>query len=401
MSVDTRPGVLTEAGVPELFSAGYRADSAPTHRWLREHDPLHFDPRSQMVILTRMSDCQPVLRSAHASAAGGQSGRQQRTGQRSSMLTADGSEHERLRRPAHALFAPGFWQRPELREIWQGAVDDVGSSDSFDLSTQLAEPVASRVLALICGVPVDDCGELAQHAAAVRIALDPVPAPAKAFQAQVVLAQLTGYLRQLLKAAPDRAPGSLLTGGLGQGGLSLDEAVEVLALATVGGWGPLADLLTSSLAVALADRATGRQPQPTAVARTEEVLRWHSPIPFAARQLVLDLDLPSGRLLRGSRVLIMLGAANRDPACFVDPDELRYDRAATPDLSLGAGAHYCLGAALIRAVVPVVVSAFLQTYPVAELDTSGPLRWRAEIFPRRLLPVRVRPGDPARPTARG
>jgi cytochrome P450 len=104
---------------------------------------------------------------------------------------------------------------------------------------------------------------------------------------------------------------------------------------------------------------------------TEELLRYDSPVQLLTSRTAPE-ELHSGGLTlpAGQRVVLLLGAANRDPEVFAEPDVLRLDREGEPPLSFGGGVHYCLGAPLARLEAQLAFPALLRAFPA--LTQAGP-----------------------------
>lgn len=121
----------------------------------------------------------------------------------------------------------------------------------------------------------------------------------------------------------------------------------------------------------------------------EEMLRYDAPVARAWRLARADVEL-GGRLIRqGQMVLLMLGAANRDPDQFADPETFDVTRTENRHLGFGYGIHFCLGAPLARIEAPIAIGTLLARFPALALDESRPLRWRHDIALRGVetLPV--------------
>jgi cytochrome P450 len=99
----------------------------------------------------------------------------------------------------------------------------------------------------------------------------------------------------------------------------------------------------------------------------EELLRWDSPVQLTARVATEDLDLGGHRVRQGESVLALLGAANRDPDQFADPDRLDLTRTPNPHLSFGRGIHFCLGAPLARLEAQIVIAGLVARFPKLRL----------------------------------
>ncbi len=123
----------------------------------------------------------------------------------------------------------------------------------------------------------------------------------------------------------------------------------------------------------------------------EELLRWDSPVQLDGRRASEDLDVHGIALEAGSQVVTLLGAANRDPRAFDEPDTLDIGREPSPIMSFGAGIHFCLGAPLARAEGRVLFDRLLDRSPVIEPAWGDERpRYRDSIVLRGLesLPVR-------------
>lgn len=381
------------ADVPALFSARFALDPEPTLRWLRTHDPVHHDPGSGMVVLTRHADCAAALVHPMLSAAGGQQQRTERSGAPATMLSTDGVEHQRLRRPAMSLLGPGAIARV-LPDVG-AAVDAVLArlDGTVDIGSHVSEPCATAALGALLGLHSDDdLTRLDEHARAVAVAIDPVPDPATAERGRVALAALDDYLDELIDCGGDAPLHDLAAAP----DLTRDEVKGVISLAMVGGWSPLAELLTTALELVCTDRdrrVAALDPGRRA-ALVEEVLRWHTPIPFVARRALVDVELPSGTVPSGSMTLVMIGAADRDDAVWNEPDHVDTGRGdSRRHLAFGAGPHFCMGAALVRAVVPQVLERLLRRYPES-CCTSTLFVWRPGVFPRRPFSAQLRLDGP-------
>ncbi len=115
----------------------------------------------------------------------------------------------------------------------------------------------------------------------------------------------------------------------------------------------------------------------------EEVLRYEPPFRGHYRHVVHDTELLGAELEAGSRLLLLWGAANRDPAHFGDPDEFRLDRTAGKGhISFGKGAHFCIGAALARLEARIVIGQLLER--TSTIDAAEIGRWLPSLLVRRL-----------------
>jgi cytochrome P450 len=122
----------------------------------------------------------------------------------------------------------------------------------------------------------------------------------------------------------------------------------------------------------------------------EELLRYDTPGPVLQRPVNEELSIEGARLARGERVLLVLAAANRDPAAFAEPDRLDIERSPNPHLGFGHDAHYCLGAALARLETEVAIRVLVRRVPHARLAVREP-EWEDSFAARGLksLPLEL------------
>jgi cytochrome P450 len=106
----------------------------------------------------------------------------------------------------------------------------------------------------------------------------------------------------------------------------------------------------------------------------EEALRWGSPIQGMFRTVVEDYAVGEATIPAGARVLLLFGAANRDPREFEDPDRFALDRRPGEHLAFGTGIHFCLGAQLARLEARVVLEELVER--AAGIELAGPVAWR-------------------------
>jgi cytochrome P450 len=139
------------------------------------------------------------------------------------------------------------------------------------------------------------------------------------------------------------------------------------------------------------DELAALRRDPTGVgAAVEELLRYDAPVQMLARVTNAPIPLPSGATIAADRaMLILLGAANRDPAVFGDPDRLSLRRREAAPLSFGGGIHYCLGAGLARLEARLVFAELLRRFPVMELAGAPERRSGITIRGLARLPVRL------------
>lgn len=368
----------------------------PVRAWaaVRATGPGYRDPVTGMMLLTGYRECRAALTDPAFSAASGQRQRARDDELPPTMLTTDGLDHRRLREPVVAGWAARATERNRplvrgLAAVAVSALPDRPPAGGLDLVSDFAEPFALAVLAGALGLPAGELAAFGRLARAASPNLDPLLRGPAAEQAAVAGRRLEDYLlAQSRRARAGGAPTDLA--GLDwTAGLSGPERAALFALLVVGGFEPLVALLAATLVMLWQHPAARPRPEADLLpAVIDETLRLHSPIPFTARVCTSDITVGAVDIPAGTGVLAVICAANRDPAVFVAPDEFRLDRAAGPGhLAFGGGAHFCLGAPLIRSATAAAVTAVVERYP--GMAPAGDPRWSAGTVPRRIraLPV--------------
>jgi len=377
-------------GVARLLHRPWRLDPYPVYAQLREAETRTGPVRSRtgLASMATHASCEAVLRdrrfgvqpSAGTSRLGGAAGE---SGSGSllepvdlSLLTLDPPDHTRLRRLAQPAFAPRrlAHYREVAEEVTAQLLDDAlarGARDGrFDLVRDLASPLPITVIAALLDVPDVDSERFARWGRAVGSALDGVRSPRHARE----LAEATGALRTMFAGLLEqrrRHPGddvvSALATAVDGGTATADEVLALAQLLLVAGFETTTNLIGN--AVQAMQRTPGQwaalvEDPSLAAAAVEETLRYDPPVQLTARFAHSDLEVDGVRLRRDSGVLVLLAAANRDPAVHPDPDrfDLRREQSA-PHLAFSGGVHYCLGAPLARLEGEVALRVLAERAP--------------------------------------
>jgi len=295
-----------------------------------------------------------------------------------SILDSEPPKHTRLRRLVASAFARGHVARlaPRIEALAAGLLEDCSRdlevTGRFDVLDRYAEPLPVLVIAELLGWPGADRHLLRPWSQAI-VKMYEVDCSADAeLAARSASHEFAQYVRELAEDRA-RAPGTDLLSDLvsvrdGSDRLSQRELVATAVLllnagheASVNGFGNgLASLLGA------ADELTeilGRLDDGAAIASlVEEMLRHDSPLHLFERTAYEDVEIAGVLVPKGGKVAALLGAANRDPAAFDDPDSFRAGRAPNPHLAFGAGIHFCLGAPLARLEMQISIRALLRRF---------------------------------------
>jgi cytochrome P450 len=388
-------------------------DPYPLYHRLRAEDPVH---RSALGfwVLTRHADVLAVLRDPRMS-------RDPRRSQRigllrssaevnellaaeeaaPSMLFVDPPDHTRLRRLVNKAFTPAAVERlwPRVEEIVAGLLDRVAGAGAMDVVEDLAYPLPVTVICELFGVPEADRDRFRAWSRGLVRLLDPLVASDALERALQARRELRGYLRELIAERRAHPAGDLLSDLIAaedQGHqLSGPELVSMCVLLLVAGHETTVNLIANgTLALLRHPEAAARLRLDPGLAggAVEELLRYDSPVQFTSRHALADLEIGGRRVAAGETVVAVLGAANRDPAQFPDPDRLDLGRTPNRHLAFGGGIHFCLGAPLARMEARIAIPALLARLPELTLGPEPPAR-RDTVTLRGLasLPVTFRP----------
>jgi len=390
------------------------ADPYPAYaRWRSARPVWPVDDR--LTVVTSHAACDAALRDGrlgHAETAavrpiisragGGEPSGAAPEPQRRSFLMMNPPDHTRLRRLVARAFTPATVRRlaPRIAEIttsWLAAVD--AADGPVDLITTLAAPLPVAVISELLGIPPGDRQLLVSWSDALARGLDPaflLPAAEVARQLRA-REEFAGYLADLIRQRRQRPGTDLLSAlvAVHDTGDQLTEAelISTCVLLLVAGHETTTGLIGMG-ALALARRppefAKLRAQPGLAGPAVAELLRYDSPVQLTARYALADTELAGITVPAGSAVLLMLGAANRDPGLCPDPDQVRVDREPTRHLAFGHGIHFCLGAPLARLEAQIVFRALAEH--CTGIALAGPPEWKPTTVLRGLrhLPLALR-----------
>lgn len=313
------------------------------------------------------------------------------------ILDMEPPDHTRVRRLVAKAFTPRMVE--SMREPVQGLmdelIDEVRGVGGFDLISGIAEPLPVAVIAELLGIPGSDRSLLRPWSADICLMYELHPSAEDASRAMRASSEFSDYLRTLSRErrrSPQPDLISELASVVDEGDrLSEDELIGTCVLllnagheatvnATGNGWWTLFRH-PEALAVLKADPAL----VPTAV---EELLRFDTPLQMFERWVLEGVEIEGVRIPRGAELGLLFGSANRDPAVFDAPDELRLDRDPNPHLTFGAGIHFCLGAPLARLELQTSFATVMRDLPNLELIEEP--TWKPNYIIRGLKELRVR-----------
>ncbi|HEU4793903.1 MAG TPA: cytochrome P450 [Nitrolancea sp.] len=401
------------AGLINVLSPENRANPYPLYEQLRSEDPVLWDDFLGRWILTGYADVLACLRDPRLSA--------ERVGAlrtllpqevvekirpmervfESWMLFLDPPDHTRLRGLVNKAFTPRRVEamRPHIQQIVDGLLNQVQANGRMDVIRDLAFPLPSTVIAEMLGVPSEDREQFRGWSSDIIGISSMIIDPDRAVRAQNSILAMMEYFRQIVaqrRKSPRDDLISAMIAAEDQGKfLSDEELLSNCVLLLEAGHETTTNLIGNGLLALLRhpDQLRTLRENPSLIGTAiEELLRYDSPVQLTGRVATEDLEIGDKRISQGDTVILLFGAANRDPAQFPDPNILDLYRRENRHLSFGQGIHYCLGSPLARIEGQLAITTVLRRCPGLEL-TGEPLEWRQAVSLRGLtaFPVMFEP----------
>jgi cytochrome P450 len=369
--------------VLDPYDYAFQEDPYPTYAWLREHTPLHHEPEHGFWALSRHEDVSAAFRDEVTfSNAMGVSLDPTAWGRHAhrtmSFLAMDPPRQTRLR----SLVSRGFTPRrvrelePRIESLTRQHLDLACEADEFDWIGAVAGKLPMDVICELMGVPESDRDEVRRLADLLVHREEGLrDVPPKGMEAALELvAYYTEMLAERRRRPTDDLTSALLEAEIDGDRLTDEEIIGFLFLMVVAGNETTTKLLGNAvywltrhpeqLAAVLGD--PGR-----VEAWIEETLRFDTSTQILARHLTSDVELHGQRAPAGSKLLLLLGSANRDERVFERPDDYRIDRSRDElarHISFGGGRHFCLGANLARLEARVALHELVRRVDAIEVD---------------------------------
>ncbi|MGH3696731.1 MAG: cytochrome P450 [Pseudonocardiaceae bacterium] len=369
-------------------------DPYPAYRALREQHPVYWDGERDAFLVTSYAEASAVLRGPGWSsdpnrnpALAARFDRAELGTQAlgTTLLTMDPPEHTRLRR----LLAPAFTPRsidalhPRITAVVKAALADLGQTGEIDVIADIGYPIPLAVMCELLDVDIEGAQLLRTETPKLVGILEFDPDADAVLAAEEAGASIALHLLPILgdrrhRPGQDLASQLLRLGDNGDA-LGLDEVLATCILLLTAGHETTANLIGNGVLALMQhpDQLDLLQNDPTLIKPAiEEILRFECPAKIVGRTSLIDRQLGGHTIRAGQRVLVLLGAANRDPAQFHHPDCFDITRTPAAHLALGAGPHFCLGAALSRAEAQETLRQLLPLLTEWRL-APGPPTWRA------------------------
>ncbi len=373
---------------------GFHDDPYPVYRALREADPVHILPDGSL-FLTRHADCvavyrDPVLYSSDKQAEFAPKfgdGTPLYTHHTTSLVFNNPPLHTRVRRlimgalTARAVAA----MREGVTRLVDGLITAMAAKGAVDLVEDFAAAIPVEVIGNLLDVPRAERTPLRGWSLAILGALEPALTPAQVTAGHAAVTAFHAYLQELVAARRAR-PGdpaqdvlTRLIQGEGEDTLLEEELLQNCIFILNAGHETTTNLIANALA------ALDRDPHARALllaepglmkSAIEEFLRFESPNQLGNRRSTAPAELGGIAIPAGTGITIGIGAANRDPAVFGEPERLDPRRWPNRHLAFGFGTHQCAGLAVARMEAEVALGAMLRRFPGFRI-TSGERSSRA------------------------
>lgn len=314
------------------------------------------------------------------------------------LLFLDAPQHTRLRKLLNPAFLPQMvnWLRPRIERTVDELLETIENSGELEFMADFAHPLPVRVIAEMMGVPREDQRDFQKWSDALCALFgNPRPSLEMARSARDSLFALTDYFRAILPARRLSRGDDLISLliSLEEDGDALGEE-ELLAQCSMfffGGHETTRNLIGNGMLALLQnpDQFEMLRENPSlAPSAVREFARFDSPVQLTVRNAAEDFVWHGREIKKGQSVALLIGAANRDPEKFSEPDRLDITRAQSPPLSFGRGAHFCIGAMLANTEAEIAFTKLLERFPNLQMLGAEP-EWHANISFRglRALPL--------------
>jgi cytochrome P450 len=380
------------------------------YRQIREIDPVYWDERANSWVLSGYADNVSALRDARLSSTGFMAEtawipeelratlEQPIRALTRQMLFLDPPDHTRLRGLVAKAFTPRMVEalRPTIQHIADELLDTAQANGRVELMREFAYPLPAIVIATMLGVPPEDRDRFNTWTGHFGTLLDTSGSTLEdIFHALSGVSEFLEYFRQIIRKRRTAPKDDLMQAMINaeeQGDtLSEEELLGNCVLILAAGHGTTTHLIGNGTLALLRnpDQLEQLKAHPSLISSAvAELLRYDGPVQLTSRRAKEDMHIGDKAISPGQDVIMLLGAANHDPAQFSEPDRLNLRRPENRHLAFGLGIHFCLGAPLARLEGEIAFSALLRRFPALHRETED-VEWLQSAVFRGLtqLPV--------------
>ena len=386
--------------LPEAFFE----DPFPWYHELRRRAPLH-RTRDGSILLSRYDDVAQVYRQPaefvsdkrdlFAPKYGDSPLYEHHT---TSLVFSDPPYHSRVRRLMAGALKPAAVKAmaPALESLVEKLLDDIEARGRFDLIEHYAAAIPVEVIGNLLRIPADERAPLRGWSLAILGALEPRLTPQQLATGNRAVVDFSGYLADLIERRR-RNPGdeqtdvlSRLIKGEGTERLSERELLHNCIFILNAGHETTTNMIGNGVYELLehpGELAKLRRDRSLINGAVEEVLRFQSPNQIGNRQVASEVDIAGVALRPGEQIVLMIGAANRDPEHFARPDEFDIERSPNNHLAFASGIHMCVGMSLARLEGRIAIARLFERFPRLRLEGMAIRQRRARFRGFRTVPL--------------
>ncbi|MYH61879.1 MAG: cytochrome P450 [Caldilineaceae bacterium SB0675_bin_29] len=384
-----------ESGISfDLTSRKVRANPYDVYERLRSESPIHRMRLINAWALTEYDDALAILQD-HRRFSSGENKLEYAPYR--TMLDLDPPDHTRLRSLVSKAFTPRAVAAlgPRIQEIVEELLDDLADRDSFDLISDFAFPFPVIVIAEMLGIPAEDRDKFNVWSNDIALAVEPILSGEEIVRGErasdEIIEYFEGIIEQRRMEPRDDMLSALLAAEEEGDRLSHDELLGTLMLLLVAGNETTRSLIGNGMLALLKnpdELQRLREDSDLLGSAIDEMLRYDSPVQIIIRVVLEDTEFKGKRFRAGQKVIILVGAANRDPTVFADPGALDIGRQEKSHISFGRGIHYCLGSPLALLEARVAFANLIERFSSIELVTEP--EFRDQIVLRGVESLRIR-----------
>jgi cytochrome P450 len=400
--------------VQSLLTEEGQDNPYPCYARLRELAPVYYSDAFGNYLVTRHHDCNDVLVSPDIGKADWIWANEHVPGWRerptmrylfASMLRLNPPDHTRVRGLVNKAFTEHrvATLRARIEHVADGVLDDLADAgadgSAVDFQEVVAYPMTTAIVGGLVGLPEADNALFQRLVGQVSRILDPGISSEELLQSDEATLEIQRHVAEMIEERRVRPRDDLISDLIAVrqadgDRLSQDEMQSTLALLFLAGLDTSALTIGTGVATFLVQphQAAALRADPSLATTTaDEVIRWDSAAQVAHRRVLRDTVIGGVPLPAGSTVSAVLGAANRDPARFTDPDVFHIARRGPSSMGFGVGIHRCIGAALARMESVVFFPRALRRFPDLALAGTPVRRNTVAIRGFHRLPVSIRP----------